>query len=116
LFETIDESFHDIPLSVVLVVERASMMFIAAPRDGTTDMVAMEILSKHSTDVAFICNQALWTEANVSGASTNRTCLHQFFCLLNVTFLTGCEQKGDQSARTFTTDVDFCAKTTTTAT
>jgi hypothetical protein len=46
----------------------------------------------------------------------NGTLLHQFFGLSDVTFLTGREQECDQSARTFTTKMDFCAKSTTTAT
>ena len=91
-------------------------MFIATTSNGATNMMSMEILSKRMAGVAFICHQTLWTEADVPGTSTNSTCFHQFFCLFNVTFLTGREQKGDQSACTFTTDMDFGTETTTTAT
>jgi hypothetical protein len=48
--------------------------------------------------------------------SANGTALHQFFRLLDVTFLSGCEQESDQPARTLTTKMDFSAKTTTTTT
>ena len=91
-------------------------MFIATTSNGATNMMSMEILSKRMAGVPFVCHQALWTEAEAPGASTNSTCFHQLFCLVNITFLTGCEQKGDQFACTFTTNVDFSAETTTTAT
>ena len=66
LFETIDEPFHDIPFSVVLFVEEASTSFVAAPSDGTANMVALEIVAKGSTGVAFVCHQTLWTETALS--------------------------------------------------
>jgi hypothetical protein len=44
--------------------------------------------------------------------SANGTGFHQFFCLVNITFLTRREQEGDQFAGSFTTDMDFGAETT----
>jgi len=46
--------------------------------------------------------------------SANGTGPHQIFSPVDVTFLTWCQQEGDQSARTFTTNVDFGAETATT--
>ena len=59
LLETIDESFHDISLAVVLLIERTSAPFIATTSNGATNMVTMKILSKSMTGVAFVCHQGL---------------------------------------------------------
>jgi hypothetical protein len=59
LLETIDKSFNDISLSVVLLVEGTSALFITTPSDGATDMVTMEIASQGSAGVAFVGHQAL---------------------------------------------------------
>jgi hypothetical protein len=58
LLEAIDESFHNIPLSIVLFVERASAPFVAASSNGAANMITMEITSQGSTGVAFVCHQA----------------------------------------------------------
>jgi hypothetical protein len=79
-------------------------------------MVAMEIGSQGSAGVAFIRYQTVRAKSHLTGTPANGTLLHQFFGLSDVTFLTGREQECDQSARTFTTKMDFCAKSTTTAT
>ncbi len=57
MLETIDETFHDISLSVVCFIEWASALFIAATSDGATNMVTMKIGSKGTAGVAFICHQ-----------------------------------------------------------
>jgi hypothetical protein len=49
----------------------------------------------------------------MTGLSANAACLHQIFSQMDVTFLTWCQQERDQPACTFTTDMDFGAKTTT---
>jgi hypothetical protein len=95
LLETIDETFDDISLSVVLFVEGTSATFVAATSKGAADMVAMEIGSQGSTGVAFICHQALRSQSHLTGTPANGTLLHQFLCLSDVTFLTGREQKRD---------------------
>ena len=100
----------------MLFVERTSATFIATLRNGTPNMAAMEIATKGLAGVAFVCHQPLGSQAQVTCSSANGTSLHQFFSLVDVTFLTGCEQKGDQSACTFTTNVNFGAEPTTRAT
>ena len=76
----------------------------------------MEIGSQGSAGVAFIRYQTLRSKSQLTGMPANGTLLHQFFGLSDVTFLTGREQKRDQSTCTFTTEIDFGAETTTTAT
>lgn len=77
-------------------------------------MVTMKISSQGSAGIAFIGDQTSWTQSGLPGTSVNGTAFHQFFCLVDVTFLTRREEECDQSAGTFTTNVDFGAKTTTT--
>jgi hypothetical protein len=96
----------------MLFVEGTFASFVTAPSDGAADMVAMEIISQGSAGVAFIRYQTLRSKSHLTGTSVNSTLLHQSFCLSDVAFLTRCEQKSDQSARTFTTNMDLGAETT----
>jgi hypothetical protein len=114
LLETIDEPFHYVSLAIVRFVERGSAMFITTTSNGATNMFSMEIGSKRMTGVAFVGHQTLRAQSPLTRTPANGTLLHQGLCLVNVTFLTGREQKSDQSARTFTTDMDLGAETTTT--
>jgi hypothetical protein len=113
LLETIDETFHNISLSVVLFIERTSAPFVAASSNGAANMITMEIASQGRAGVAFVCHQTLGSQAPMTRTSANGTLLHQFFCLVDVTFLTRRKQETDQSAGTFTTNMDFGAETTT---
>ena len=76
-------------------------------------MVAMEIVAKGAAGVAFVGHQTLWTETALTCLGADGPCLHEFFCLIDITCLTGCEQESNQSACTFTTKMDFGAETTT---
>ncbi len=57
LFETIDKSFSDVSLSVVLLVEGTSAAFVSAPSDSAANMTTMEIVSQGSTGVDFVGHQ-----------------------------------------------------------
>jgi len=61
LLETIDKPFDNVSFVIMLFVERTSASFIATTSNGATNMFAMEIVSKGTTGVAFIRNQAFWT-------------------------------------------------------
>ena len=61
LLETVDESFNDIPPSVVLFVERTSTSLVAAPGNRAANMETMEIFAKGTAGVAFIGHQTPWT-------------------------------------------------------
>jgi len=77
-------------------------------------MVATEIGSQGSAGVAFIRYQTMRSKSYLTGTPANGTLRHQFFCLSDVTFLTGHEQEYDQFACTFTTNMDLGTATTTT--
>lgn len=114
LFEAIDQTFDNVALTIKLPVERAWVVFVPAMRNGAANISLMEILPKHSASVAFVRDQALRAQTPVAGCPTNRACFHQVFCQSDVAFLTGSEQKSDQSAGPFTTNVDFGGESTST--
>ena len=70
-------------------------MFIATTSNGATNMMSMEILSKRMASVPFVCHQTVRSKSQLTGTPANGTCFHQLFCLVNITFLTRREQKGD---------------------
>jgi len=66
------------------------MAFIAAMRNGVTNMLLVQVISKGLTGVAFVRHQTFGSQM-----SSNGTGLHELLGLGNVTLLAGREQKSD---------------------
>ncbi len=66
LLQAIDQAFNNIALAIVQCFKRTSSTFVAPASNGTTDILLMKIPAKDLTGVAFVCNQTLWTQAQVT--------------------------------------------------
>jgi len=91
LLEPVDESLYQITFSVNALVKRAFVLLILASRDGMANIAGVKILPKRLTGIAFICNETLWVQPNMSVMPANVPLLHQGgFGMGNITLLTRC--------------------------